>query len=204
MNESYPEEDFVRDLVALRGMQGYSNEIRAFAARCARPVQHLMTDKRSVMALEVGERFAHGLASVADLARAYVAACEAADDAEEQNKKAWRSLVVDHAAQAAQDAAEAAVCVVQFSAEDGALVAADNSAAAISSALGSHNDEAFEAYRNAREAQKRDFMQMNIQVKQGACRPLGVPSEQNEMYKEFMRVCNELDAARQVIDGVES
>jgi len=49
-----------------------------FAVRCAREVQHLMTDERSLRALDVAERFAFGRASVEDLAAARAAAWAAA------------------------------------------------------------------------------------------------------------------------------
>ena len=65
-------------LWALRAVQGHDREIRLFAVWCARQVQHLMTDKRSVDALDVAERFANGLASAAELAAAWSAAQDAA------------------------------------------------------------------------------------------------------------------------------
>jgi len=40
---------------------------RAVAVRCARQVQHLMTDPRSITALDVAERHAHGEATDAEL-----------------------------------------------------------------------------------------------------------------------------------------
>ena len=53
-------------------------QLRLFAVRCARRVQHLMTDPRSVAALDVAERHAKGEATDAELAAARAAARDAA------------------------------------------------------------------------------------------------------------------------------
>ena len=44
----------------LRAVEGHDREIRLYAVWCARQVQHLMTDKRSLDALDVAERYANG------------------------------------------------------------------------------------------------------------------------------------------------
>jgi len=54
-------------LWCLRAVEGKDKEIRLYAVWCARQVQHLMTDQRSLDALDVAERFAHGLASEEEL-----------------------------------------------------------------------------------------------------------------------------------------
>ena len=51
---------------------------RRYAAWCARQVQHLMTDERSIAALDVAERHANGEATDSDLAAAWAAARDAA------------------------------------------------------------------------------------------------------------------------------
>ena len=51
---------------------------RLLAVRFAREVQHLMTDPRSLAALDVAERYAHGRATDAELGAARVAARDAA------------------------------------------------------------------------------------------------------------------------------
>ena len=56
----------------------YSKEWRLYAVWCARRVRHLMTDSRSVAALDVSERYAHGQATGADLVAARDAARVAA------------------------------------------------------------------------------------------------------------------------------
>ena len=63
---------------ALRAVEGKEREMRLFAIGCAREVQHSMTDKRSLAALDVGERYANGLASVDELHAANAAAVDAA------------------------------------------------------------------------------------------------------------------------------
>ena len=54
---------------------------RLYAIWCARRVQHLMTDARSLAALDVAERHANGQATDADLEAAWDAARDAAIDA---------------------------------------------------------------------------------------------------------------------------
>lgn len=77
---------------------------RLYAVWCARSVQHLTRDRRSIDNLDVAERHAHGLATDEELAAAYAvaaAACAAANAA-----AAWAAA---HAAcAAALDAAYAA------------------------------------------------------------------------------------------------
>lgn len=56
--------------------------LRLFAVWCARQVQHLMEDERSIAALDVAERFANGEATSEELAAARAAAGAARDAAE--------------------------------------------------------------------------------------------------------------------------
>ena len=58
----------------LRAVDGKDKEIRLYAVWCARQVHHLMTDKRSIDALDVAERFANGEATQEELTAARVAA----------------------------------------------------------------------------------------------------------------------------------
>ena len=76
-------------MTAHRGLlqcgQNFSvRELRLFAVWCARQVQHLMSDPRSVDAIDVAERYADGKATDDELAaaRAAAAAREAAGDAQ--------------------------------------------------------------------------------------------------------------------------
>ena len=65
-------------LWVLRTMPEHSARWRLLAVRYARRVQHLMADPRSLAALDVAERHAHGLATDADLDAAWVADGDAA------------------------------------------------------------------------------------------------------------------------------
>ena len=61
-------------LWCLRAVEGFDKEKRVFAVWCARQVQHLMTDPRSIAALDVAERFAYGKATQEELKAAWAAA----------------------------------------------------------------------------------------------------------------------------------
>lgn len=71
-------------LWCLRAVDGYDKEIRLYAVWCARQVQHLMKDPRSLAALDVAEAFAHGKATKEELAAARDAARDAARAAQEK------------------------------------------------------------------------------------------------------------------------
>ena len=91
-------------LWCLRALEGYDREIRLYAVWCVRQVQHLLTDKRSLDALDVAERYANGDATDAELTAAASAARAAARDA------AWEAIrdTADVAGEAAAWAAGAA------------------------------------------------------------------------------------------------
>lgn len=67
--------------VILRGDLVSDKLMRLFAVWCARQVQHLMKDERSLKALDVAEAFANGLATKEELDAARLAAWDAARDA---------------------------------------------------------------------------------------------------------------------------
>ena len=64
-------------LWCLRAVTGHDREIRLYAVWCARRVQHLMIDPRSIAALDVAERYANNLATRHDLDAAGDAARDA-------------------------------------------------------------------------------------------------------------------------------
>lgn len=68
-------------LWCLRAVTGHDREIRLFAVWCARQIQHLMRDPRSIASLDVAERYANSEASDADLKAARSAGEEAAREA---------------------------------------------------------------------------------------------------------------------------
>ena len=84
-------------LWCLRAVEGYDREIRLFAVWCARQVQHVMTDQRSLDALDVAERYANGEATEKEMDAARSAAADATD---------WAARAAARAA--ARDAREAA------------------------------------------------------------------------------------------------
>jgi hypothetical protein len=114
-------------LWCLRAVTGHEREIRLFAVWCARQVQHLMTDPRSVAALDAAERFANGEASKQELVDAHAAAWAAcaAEDA------VWASGVAQAAAEAARDAAEAAAWAAAEAARDAAEAAQEKELRAV-------------------------------------------------------------------------
>ena len=91
-------------LWCLRAVPGCDREARLFAVWCARQVQHLMTDPRSIAALDVAERHANGDATDAELAEARTAAWTAAGTAEETAWVAEAAAWADRHAQEAIDA----------------------------------------------------------------------------------------------------
>lgn len=95
-------------LWCLRCLPKHNNLWRLYAVWCARQVQHLMTDKRSIDALDVAERRARGLATEAELDAAWDAARAAARVAE-WAAEAAKAAVAAWAAGAAAGAAGAAV-----------------------------------------------------------------------------------------------
>ena len=62
----------------LCAVDGHEREMRLYAVWCARQVRHLMTDPRSLAALDVAERHANGEATDGELAAARDAAWAAA------------------------------------------------------------------------------------------------------------------------------
>ena len=95
-------------LWCLRAVTGHDRDIRLYTVWCARQVQHLMTDARSISALDVAERHAKGLATDDELAAARAAAWQAADaPAWDTARAAARAAARDAAWAAARDAREA-------------------------------------------------------------------------------------------------
>ena len=101
-------------LWCLRAVKGHEREMRLFAVACARRVQNLMTDPRSLAALDVAERFAHAEATHVELHAARDAARAAAEAA---------------ARAAARDAAWAAAGAAAWAAARAAAWAAAGAAA---------------------------------------------------------------------------
>jgi len=71
---------------------------RLFAVWCARQVQHLLTDPRSIAAIDVAERFANGLATRKELEAAYFSAWHAVEHAAKHAAYSVAYSVAEHAA----------------------------------------------------------------------------------------------------------
>ena len=91
-----------------RSAPEYDREWRLFAVWCARQVLHLMTDQRSIDALDVAERYANGEATQAELAAARAAERAAAGEAAGAAARAAERAAAWLAAGAARAAARAA------------------------------------------------------------------------------------------------
>ena len=108
-------------LWCLRAEPQHAKEYRLFAVWCARQVQHLMTDPRSLAALDVAERHANGEATNGELSAAWAAAGAAAWDAAgdaahaDADYAAWAAAGA--AARAASDAASDAAWRAVISAQ---------------------------------------------------------------------------------------
>jgi hypothetical protein len=121
-------------LWCLQAVTGHDREIRLYAVWCARQVQHLMKDQRSLDALDVAERYANGLANKKELAAAIADAWAAARaaaraDARADASAAWAAAWAARAARAASDAWAAARAAARAAASD-ARAAADAADAA--------------------------------------------------------------------------
>ena len=104
-------------LWALRCVPGHDRDKRLYAVACARRVQHLMEDERSILVLDVAERYANGQATDGELAAAYAyAAVYAARSA----VYAASSDAAYAAAYAAADASSAAYAAYAAAAADAA------------------------------------------------------------------------------------
>jgi len=134
-------------LWCLRAVEGHEREMRLFAAGCARSVQHLMIDKRSISAIDVAERYANGEATDQELINARAAA-EAARDAalaaagaarDAAGATGYAAWCAASAAEDAKDAAEAAALntvwtAAGYAAGDAARAARDATESAAGSA----------------------------------------------------------------------
>ena len=114
-------------LWCLRAVDGHEKEVRLYAVWCARQVQHLMKDPRTLAALDVAERHAHGQATDAELAAAYAASAEAWDAAYAARDAAYAASA---AAWAAASAASAEAWAAASAAANAAAYAAWNAASA--------------------------------------------------------------------------
>ena len=102
-------------------------ELRLIAVECCRSVQRLMTDQRSINAVDVAERYANGEATDEELRQAQAAAGVAWDAA---GAAAWEAREAREARAAAWAAAAAAWDAARAAAEDAGVAAREARAAA--------------------------------------------------------------------------
>ena len=130
-------------------------EVRLFAVRCVRQIQHLISDERSLNALDVSEAYAVGEATKDELSAARYAALDAAWYAARDAARAAAWYAARDAARAAARAAAwyAAEAAARDAARDAARAAARDAARA--AAWYAARDAARAA---ARDAQQKDFI----------------------------------------------
>ena len=147
-------------------------QLRKFAVWSARQVQYLMTDQRSIEALNIAERFAEGDATDLELAESWdaarAAACDAADAADAAWAAAWAAewAAADAAWAAAwaaaRDAAWAAAWAAEWAAADAAR-AAGAAARAAADAARAAADAARDAALSAQDAWLRKNITPNFE-----------------------------------------
>jgi hypothetical protein len=109
-------------LWCMRSAPEYAKEWRLYAVWCARQVQHLMTDKRSIAALDIAEGYALGNNTLAELEDARAAAWDAAWDAASDAASAAARAAARAARNDASAAARAAASAARAAAWDAQLV----------------------------------------------------------------------------------
>jgi hypothetical protein len=118
-------------LWCLRAVEGCDLEIRLYAVWCARRVQNLMTDPRSIAALDVAERHARGKASDEELASVAARAAEASVAARAAGEaSALASALASAAGEASPLASPLALASVAWAARAAAAAAVASKARA--------------------------------------------------------------------------
>jgi hypothetical protein len=120
-------------LWCLRAVDGFDKEKRLLAVAYAREVQHLMTDPRSIAALDVAERFACGGATSKEMKAARAAANAASYAAADAARAASYAAYADAARAASYAAYAAADYAAAADAAYAAYAAADYAAYAAAS-----------------------------------------------------------------------
>ena len=135
----------VNDILwAMRCLPEHNNLWRKYAVWCARQVQHLMTDPRSIAALDAAWRHSEGTASDDELTAAAADAADATDAADAADAAA--RAAADAAAAAADADADADAAYAAYAAADAAARAAYAADAAAYAAA------AYAAYADAADA----------------------------------------------------
>jgi len=147
---------------SLRCIKDADSEARLFAVWCVRQIQYLLTDARSLTALDVAERFAYGLATREELQAAENAAYAAANAAAVNAANAAAANAANAAANSAVDAAANAANAAAYAAYAAANAAVDAAVDAVH--VASINAAYSAAYSAARAscvaAQETQFRKM--------------------------------------------
>ena len=154
-------------LWCLRSVPEHNNLWRLYAVWCARQVQHLMTDQRSIDALDVAERHAYGLATDQELDAAWHTACDAARAVAATAWAASRAAAwaaASDAVDAAWAAASDAACDAASDAVDAAWVASDAACDAARAVAVAAYAAAWDAARDAQKNKLRELL--NTQPKE--------------------------------------
>jgi hypothetical protein len=133
--------------------------LRLFAVRCARSVPQ--TDPRSIAAIDCAERFANGIAAMAELSAAWSAARSAAESAWSAARSAALSAAWSAAESAAESAARSAAESAAWSAAESAAESAARSAAR-SAAWSAARSAAWSAAESAAESAQANAMRRFI------------------------------------------
>ena len=148
-------------LWCMKSAPEYKKECRLFAVLCARQVQHLMTDERSISALDVAEKFANGYATREELSAASEASWAAAraTASEASWAASWAAARAAASEASWATASEASWAAARAAARSAACSAACSAAwdAAWDAACAATWDAACDA---ARDAQKEQFIKI--------------------------------------------
>ena len=134
----------------LRAVEGKDREIRLYAVWCARQVQHLLKDQRSLDALDIVERYANGEATEAELAAA-------GDDARDAARAAVRAARAVECDVAGTSAACAAAWDAEAAARASACTAAANAANAAWAAMAAAKAAAMDAGHEMKKKQEAEL-----------------------------------------------
>ena len=129
---------------------------RLYAVWCARQVQYLMTDQRSLNALDVAERHANGQATDKELSAAWAAAKDAWVAGDTARRTAWAAVL------AAGDATGIAAWAAENAAREAALAAVLAAGDAVGDTVGTAawvtGDAARETIQAAQAAKFREMV----------------------------------------------
>jgi hypothetical protein len=144
-------------LWCLRAVEGCDREIRLYAVWCARRVQHLMVDARSVAALDVAERHARAEASDEELASASATARAATAAAATAAERAASAAAAERAASAAAAERAASAAAVEWAARAAARAATARAEATVAARAAAWATDSWSVRNAERAAQAEEL-----------------------------------------------